>query len=73
MHVGRVRGWAIGHRGIRTRRRGSTMGMVGVGRGFLARAKGAWMERAEKRGGLFGQKFWGGFPVQKAVARVWGR
>ena len=73
MHVGRLRGWAIGHRGIRIRRRGSTRGMVGVGRSLLARAKRAWMKRAEQRGGFFGQRFGGGFPVQRAVARDWRR
>lgn len=73
VHVGRLRAWAIGHRGIRIRRRGSTRGMVGIGRSLLAKARGAWMERAEQRGGLFGQRFRGGFPVQRAVAQVWRR
>lgn len=72
-HFVRARVWAIEHRWIRIRHQGSTRGMVGVGRSLLARAKEALMEHADQRGGLFGQKSRGSFPVQRAVERVWGR
>ena len=46
---------------------------MGVGQSLLAKGKGAWMERAEQRVGIFGRRSWAGYLPQRAVAPVWRR